>query len=73
MSETWVDTPRVEMVPPNLWHTLTMTGLLEVKNQLMDKIYIARGKPLYLKPLNDALARLELLISVKLNDPSGGS
>jgi hypothetical protein len=73
MSETWVDTQRVEMVPPNLWHTLSLNGLLDTKNQLLDKLNMARGKPMYQKPLNEALARLDLLISVKLNDPRGGA
>lgn len=73
MSETWVDTPRNEMPAPNTWDSLTFNGLLDVKNQMLDKIHIARGKPMYLKALNDALARLDALIEVKLADPRGAA
>jgi hypothetical protein len=73
MSETWVDVPRVEMAPPNTWHTLPLNALLDVKNQLLDKMHMARGKPMYLKPLNEAMARLDVLIAQKLLDPRGSN
>jgi len=73
MSETWVDTPRNELPRPDTWSTLPLNSLLDVKNQLLDKIYLARGKPMYLKPLNEAMARLDHIIQIKLNDPRGGS
>lgn len=73
MSGYWVDAPRGEMASPNTWSTLNLSQLLDVKNQLLDKIYMARGKPTYLKPLNEAMAKLDAMISQKLNDPRGGS
>jgi hypothetical protein len=71
MSETFVDVPQNPMPEPSTWHTLSYNHLLETKTQLMEKIYLARGKPMYLKPLNASLARLDALISAKLNDPRG--
>lgn len=71
MSETFVDVPKNPMPTPDTWHTLSYNHLLETKTQLMEKIYLARGKPLYLRPLNSALERLDALISAKLNDPRG--
>jgi hypothetical protein len=73
MSETWVDVPRVEIPPPATWSGLTLNQLLDVKNQLLDKIYMARGKQAYLKPLNMAMQKLEVLIAQKMNDPRGGA
>lgn len=71
MSETFVDVPKNAMALPAVWPSLSYNQLLETKTQLMEKIYLARGKPLYLKPLNEALARLDALIDAKLNDPRG--
>lgn len=73
MSESWVDVPTNEMASPDTWHTMSLNALLDVKNQLLDKLYIARGRALYVKPLNDAMAKLDELIAVKLADPRGGS
>ena len=71
MSEVFVDEQTVQMAPPDTWHTLSLNHLLETKNQLMAKIYMARGNQMYLKPLNAALGRLELLLAAKLQDPRG--
>lgn len=71
MSETFVDQPTVQIAPADTWHTLTYNQLLETKSQLMNKIYLARGKPMFLKPLNAALERLDALLTEKLNDPRG--
>jgi hypothetical protein len=71
MSETFVDVPQTPMASPDTWHTLSYNHLLETKTQLMSKIWLARGKPMYLKPLNVALERLDALIVQKLNDPRG--
>jgi hypothetical protein len=71
MSETFVDQNTVEMPLPATWGTLNLSQLLEVKTKLLDKIYKARGKQEYLKPLNRALAHLDLLITQKFNDPRG--
>ncbi len=73
MSDYWVDAPRVEIPPASAWSGMTFTQLLEVKTQLLDKIYMARGKPAYLQPLNKALAQLEVLLSQKMSDPRGGA
>lgn len=73
MSDNWVDSPRVEIPQPNTWPTMSMNQLLEVKNLLLDKIYMARGKPMYMAPLNAALQKLEVLIAQKMNDPRGSS
>jgi hypothetical protein len=73
MAETWVDAPRNEMPLPNTWDSLSFNGLLDVKNQVLDKIHTARGNQMYLKALNDALARLDGLIAVKLADPRGAA
>lgn len=73
MSEYWVDQPKVEMARPDTWHTLSMNQLLEVKQQLLDKMYMAQGKALYVKPLQMAMQRLEVLIHQKMNDPRGAS
>jgi len=73
MSEMWVDEQRTQMAPPNTWHTLSLPHLLETKNQLLDKVYMARGNQMYLKSLNSALERLELLIAAKLADPRGSN
>lgn len=71
MSETFVDVQQDPMAPPDTWPTLSYNRLLETKTQLMNKIYLARGKPMYLRPLNAALERLDALIVQKLNDPRG--
>ncbi len=71
MSETFVDEPQNPMALPDTWHTLSYNHLLETKTQLMQKIWLARGKQMYLKPLNAALERLDALIAQKLNDPRG--
>lgn len=69
--EMWVDAPQVQMALPAVWPELSYNQLLETKNQLLEKIWLAQGKPTYLKPLNEALVRLDALISAKLNDPRG--
>lgn len=71
MSEYWVDQPRVEIPPPNQWPNMSMNQLMDVKALLLDKIYMAKGKPLYLQPLQAAMQRLEVLIAQKMNDPRG--
>jgi hypothetical protein len=71
MSETFVDQYQNQMAAPDTWHTLSYNNMLETKTQLMQKIWLARGKPMYLKPLNEALLRLDALIAQKLNDPRG--
>lgn len=73
MSETWVDQQTVEIIPPTQWHTLNLNQLTEVKNQLMNKVYMARGNQMYLKPLNRAIAELDVLITRKLADPRGSN
>lgn len=71
MSEYWVDVPKVEMTPRSAWGTLGLNGLLEAKNQLLDKLHMARGNQAYLLPLNAALQELEALIAQKMSDPRG--
>lgn len=71
MSEMFADQPNVVMASPDTWPGLSYNRMLETKTQLIDKIYLAQGKPMYLKPLNVALERLEVLIALKLNDPRG--
>jgi hypothetical protein len=71
MSETFVDSPSTPMATPDTWPSLSYNQMLETKSQLMSKIWLARGKPMYLTPLNAALARLDALIEAKLNDPRG--
>lgn len=71
MLETFVDVPKNPMALPETWGSLSYNQLLETKTQMMEKIYLARGKPMYLKPLNEALARLDALIEARLNDPRG--
>ena len=71
MSETFVDQQQTPMALPDTWHTLSYNHLLETKTLLMNKIWLARGKPAYLKPLNAALERLDALIVQKLHDPRG--
>jgi hypothetical protein len=71
MSETFVDQPTNPIPPPDTWHELSYNQLLDAKTQLMNKLYLARGKPLYLKPLNTALERIEAFIAAKLQDPRG--
>lgn len=73
MSETWVDKQTVEIPAPTTWGTLNLNQLLEVKNQLMNKIYMAGNNQLYLKPLNTALANIDMLIAKKLADPRGSN
>lgn len=73
MSETWVDKQTVEIPHPGTWGTLNLNQLLEVKNQIMSKIYMAGNNQMYLKPLNTALANVDVLIAKKLSDPRGSS
>lgn len=73
MSEIWVDQQVTEMVPAAQWHTLNLNQLVETKNLLMNKIYMASGKQIYLKPLNAALAELDGMIAKKLADPRGSN
>lgn len=71
MSELFVDQPQNVIAAPDTWYALSYNHLLETKIQIMDKIYLARGKPVYLKPLHAAVARLDELIALKLSDPRG--
>ena len=71
MSDYWVDAPRNEIPPPALWPNMSMNQPLEVKNLLLDKMHMARGKPLYVQPLQAALQRVEVLLAQKANDPRG--
>lgn len=71
MSETWVDVPTVQIAAPDTWHTMSLNHLIETKNQILDKIHMAKGNQVYIKPLNSALQRLDALIAQKLNDPLG--
>lgn len=73
MSEMWVDVPRNEIPPPQTWPTMSLNQLLEVKNMLMDKMYMAKGKPMYMQPIQRALQNVEVLIAQKMNDPRGSS
>ena len=73
MSENWVDVPRVEIAAPSTWQNMTLNQLLDVKQQLLDKIFMAKGKQMYLTPLNTAMQHLEVLIAQKMNDPRGSS
>lgn len=68
MSETWVDVPAFEIAPANIWPTLTINQLFEVKSQLQDKLFMGRGNAGYERPLKTALAQLESIISWKLSD-----
>ena len=70
-TETFVDEPSNPLPPAGTWHTLNYSQLLDAKTKLMDKIYLARGNTKYLTPLNAALARLDALLTSKLNDPRG--
>lgn len=65
----FVDENKSELALADTWHTLSLNQLLDAKSKLLDKIYMARGKPAYTKPLNDALAKLEVLVDQKMNDP----
>lgn len=66
MTSGWVDEQRVEMPPQNTWGTLSFNQLVDVKNLLLDKIYLAQGRPMYLIPLQKALNQLDALIAVKM-------
>ncbi len=70
MSLQWVDQIRTEMHPQPTWSTLNLDQLLDTKTKLLDKIYMARGKPEYIRPLQTALLKLEGFISQKLMSPS---
>lgn len=65
----WVDKPTVEIPPPTDWDKLNLDQLIDVKNKLLDKIFMAGSNQAYLKPLNQALARVEALITARLADP----
>jgi hypothetical protein len=56
------------MPPQNAWSTLSFNQLVDVKNLLLDKIYLAQGRPMYLIPLQKALNQLDALIAVKMNE-----
>lgn len=71
MSETFVDVPKNAIPAPETWEALSYNQMLEVKTMIMDKMHLARGNQLYLKPLSLALARLDDLLTKKLNDPRG--
>lgn len=73
MSITWVDEETKPLPTPDTWGTLSLNNLLDVKNQMLDKAYLARGKPVYLAAINTALGKLDALISEKLSDPRGSS
>ena len=66
----WVDQQRVELPPPADWEKLNLDQLIDVKNKLLDKVFMAKGNQAYLKPLNEALKRVEALITLRLNDPN---
>lgn len=71
MSETFVDVPKNSILAPEMWSSLSYNQMLEVKTQIMDKMQLAHGNQLYLKPLARALATLDELLAQKLNDPRG--
>jgi len=71
MSESWVDTPQVEIPAPHTWDTLSLNNLIDVKNQLLNKQSMARGAPAYVSAINDSLAQLEQIISEKSSDSRG--
>lgn len=73
MSETFVDQPTQVMPAPDTWGDLTLNQLLDTKNQLLDKLYLARKKPQYLPALTAAMIKLDAFIEIKLADPRGGS
>lgn len=70
MSSIWVDEVRTEMHQQPTWPGLNLDQLLDTKTKLLDKIYMAKGKPEYTRPLQTALANLEGLITAKLTSPS---
>ena len=65
MSQFWVDAPTVEIPPPDTWGTLSLDQLLDAKSKLINRLYMARGKPAYTIPLNRAIAQLDALIAGK--------
>jgi hypothetical protein len=71
MSETFVDQPSAQLAQADTWHKLSYNQMLDVKNQLLSKVFMARGNQAYLKPLNTALQRIEVMLAAKLNDPRG--
>lgn len=67
----WVDQQETPMVPADKWPGLSYNQMLDTKNQLLNKLSMARGNPAYTKPIGEALKRIEVLLAAKLNDPRG--
>lgn len=65
MTQFWVDAPTVEIPPPDTWASLSLDQLLDAKSKLINRLYMARGKPAYTVPISKAIARLDGLIASK--------
>jgi hypothetical protein len=69
-SEYFVDVPRAEMPHQSTWQDLNLNQLFDLKNQLMDKLMMAKRVPAYQVPLQKALAQVDALISKAIAGPS---
>jgi len=67
----FVDVPTVEMPKTETWPDLTLSQLFDLKNQLIDKILMAKRVPAYQVPLNKALAQVDALILKAVAGPTG--
>jgi hypothetical protein len=68
-TEVFVDVQRNEIPNPQTWDDLSINQLIDVKLQLMDKLFIAKRMKSYQAPLQQALKRCEALIAEKLASP----
>ncbi len=68
-SEYFVDVQRTEIPARDTWSDMNFNQLMDLKLMLLDKLAMAKRAPVYLVPLNRALAEVEALISKALSGP----
>jgi hypothetical protein len=66
----FVDEQQVQLPHPSTWEELNTNQLIDIKNQLINKILIAKKVPAYQVPLQKALAQIEGLISKSMDGSS---
>lgn len=62
----YVDKPIVTIAPKDTWVNLSFDELIKTKNVLYDRMLMAKRNPAYVKPLEQGIAELDQLISMKI-------
>jgi hypothetical protein len=71
MAEIFTDVSTNAIPRIDTWNTLSYDGLIDVRNKLLNKQFIAGRNKIYLQSINSSLAILENLLQEKLNNSRG--